>query len=48
MGYFSNLAIEVIELAEEGASPDDIAARLNLSVEDVEEIINEFNSEYKE
>lgn len=48
MGYFSELAIEILEMAEAGGSPEDIALLLNITVEDVEEVLSSFGSEYKE
>lgn len=51
MGFFSNLATEILELAEQGASPEDIAikfSKYDITVEDVEEVLAEFNAEYKE
>ena len=43
MGYFSELAYEVVELTEQGLSPEDVALKLHLSVEDVEEVLNTFS-----
>lgn len=51
MGFFSQLATEILELAEEGSSPEDIAIKLSkfdVTIEDVEEVLAEFNAEYKE
>ena len=43
MGYFSNLAIEIEEAVYEGATPEQIAERLDLPVEDVIRFIEEMN-----
>ena len=43
MGYFSNLAVEIEEAVYEGATPEQIAARLGLPVEDVVRFIEEMN-----
>lgn len=39
MGYFSQLALDIEELLFEGASEAEIAQKLNISIEEVEEQI---------
>lgn len=39
MGYFANLAIEILELHAEGVAAEDIASQLNVPVIDVLDII---------
>ena len=39
MGYFSQLALDIEEMLFEGASEAEIAQKLNLSVEEVQEQI---------
>lgn len=41
MGYFSNLAVEIEEAVYDGATAQQIAARLNLPVEDVLQFIED-------
>jgi uncharacterized protein (DUF433 family) len=51
MGFFSQLATEILELAEQGSSPEDIAIKFSkygITIEDVEEVLAEFNVETKE
>lgn len=40
MGYFANLAIEILELHAEGVAAEDIASQLNVPVIDVLDILN--------
>lgn len=51
MGFFSQVATEILELAEDGASPEEIAikfAKFGITVDDVLETLAEFEAEYKE
>jgi len=51
MGFFSQIATEILELAEDGASPEEIAIKFEkygITVEDVLETLAEFDAEYKE
>lgn len=45
MGYFSQLHAEITCMAEDGASAVDIAQKLKLSVDDVEEVLREAEPE---
>lgn len=45
MGYFSNLAIEILDQNARGSSPEAIAETLGLSVQEVTEVIG---SDYDE
>jgi len=49
MGYFSEKAIEIQEMLFDGATPEQIASAVNMSVEAVEQYINELdNADYDE
>ena len=49
MGYFSEKAIEIQEMLFDGATPEQIASAVNMSVEAVEQNINELeNADYDE
>lgn len=48
MGYFSNLAVEIEEAVYDGATPQQIAARLCLPVEDVVQFIEQMNEADRE
>lgn len=41
MGYFSQLALDVEDMLFEGATPQQIAAKMNLSVEQVNQYIQD-------
>lgn len=47
MGYFSQLALDVEELLFEGDSPEQIAKKLNISVAEVNKLIEDLeNADY--
>lgn len=49
MGYFSEKAIEIQEMLFDGATPEQIASAVNMSVEAVEQYIDELdNADYDE
>lgn len=43
MGYFSELAYEIVELADSGMPFEDIAIKCGVSIDDVEEVVSTFH-----
>jgi hypothetical protein len=43
MGYFSELAYDIVELVESGMPLEDVATKCGVSIEDVEEVIETFS-----
>jgi len=48
MGYFSNLAIDVEEALAKGASVEQVATRFDLSVEDIQALIQQLDEADRE
>jgi hypothetical protein len=48
MGYFSNLAIDIEEALTKGATVEQIATRLDLSVEDIQGLIQQLDDADRE
>ena len=48
MGYFSNLAIDVEEALAKGATVEQIATRFDLSVEDIQGLIQQLGDADRE
>jgi uncharacterized protein (DUF433 family) len=48
MGYFSNLAIDIEEALAKGATVEQIAARFDLSVEDIQGLIQQLGEADRE
>lgn len=42
MGYFSRLSVDIIEMHDDGFAIEDIASKLNVSFEEVREIVEAF------